>query len=135
MGACGRASGRPAAHARPIGCRGADGHRDDVNAATRAPRARSCTRAFDLADAPTQTPQRHDTAPETVTVTLPPVDVRRKRPPALAFLLRLETLRKALRVASLLVLDVAGVCAAIYVALMVKAVLRYGDWAWHASYD
>ena len=24
--------------------------------------------------------------------------------------------------------------AAIYVALMVKAVVRYGDWAWHASY-
>jgi exopolysaccharide biosynthesis polyprenyl glycosylphosphotransferase len=88
-----------------------------------------------LADAPTQTPQRDDTARETVTLTLPPVDVRRKRPPALAFLLRLETLRKALRVASLLVLDVAGVFAAIYVALMVKAVLRYGDWAWHASYD
>ena len=36
---------------------------------------------------------------------------------------------------SLLVLDLVGVFAAIYVALMVKAVLRYGDWAWHASYD
>jgi hypothetical protein len=28
----------------------------------------------------------------------------------------------------------AGVFAAIFVALMVKAVLRYGDWAIHASY-
>ena len=88
-----------------------------------------------MADAPTQSPQRPDTARETVTVTLPPVDMRRKRPPALTFLLRLETLRKALRVLSLLALDVAGVFTAIYVALMVKAVLRYGEWAWQASYD
>jgi exopolysaccharide biosynthesis polyprenyl glycosylphosphotransferase len=87
-----------------------------------------------LADAPTQTPQRPET-PTVKTVELPPVDMRRKRPPALAFLLRMETLRKALRVASLLVIDVAGVFAAIYVALMVKAVVRYGEWAWHASYD
>jgi exopolysaccharide biosynthesis polyprenyl glycosylphosphotransferase len=88
-----------------------------------------------LADAPTQTPNRPDTDPESATVQLPHVDVRRKRPPALAFLLRLETLRKALRVSSLLVLDFVGVFAAIYVALMVKAVLRYGDWAFQASYD
>jgi exopolysaccharide biosynthesis polyprenyl glycosylphosphotransferase len=86
-----------------------------------------------LADAPTQTPQRPDT--DTVTIELPPVDMRRKRPPALAFLLRLETLRKALRVVTLLALDVAGVFAAIYVALMVKALLRFGDWAWAESYD
>ena len=39
---------------------------------------------------------------------LPPVDVRRKRPPALSFLLRMETLRKASRVVSLLALDFAG---------------------------
>jgi FlaA1/EpsC-like NDP-sugar epimerase len=65
---------------------------------------------------------------------LPHVDMRRKRPPALAFLLRMETLRKALRVITLLALDLAGVFAAIYVALMVKAVLRYGEWAWSASY-
>ena len=75
-----------------------------------------------MADAPTQTPQRPDAARETATIELPPVDVRRKRPPALAFLLRLETLRKALRVVSLLALDLVGVFAAIYVALMVKAV-------------
>jgi hypothetical protein len=60
--------------------------------------------------------------------------MRRKRPPALAFLLRLETLRKALRVLSLLALDFIGVFAAIYAALMVKAVLRYGEWDWQASY-
>jgi exopolysaccharide biosynthesis polyprenyl glycosylphosphotransferase len=86
-----------------------------------------------LADAPTQTPQRPRSAP--TRGQLPLVDVRRKRPPALAFLLRMETLRQALRVASLLVLDFAGVFAAIFVALMVKAVLRYGEWAWTASLD
>ena len=57
-----------------------------------------------------------------MTIELPLVDVRRKRPPVLAFLLRLETLRRALRVISLLAIDFFGVFAAIYVALMVKAV-------------
>jgi exopolysaccharide biosynthesis polyprenyl glycosylphosphotransferase len=88
-----------------------------------------------LAEAPTQTPQRPDAAPETVPARRTPVDVRRKRPPALAFLLRLETLRKAMRVVTLLALDLFGVFAAIYVALMVKAVVRYGDWAWEPSYQ
>ena len=64
---------------------------------------------------------------------LPPVDVRRKRPPALSFLLRMETLRRASRVISLLALDFAGLLAALIVALMVKAVLRDGQWAWDAS--
>jgi exopolysaccharide biosynthesis polyprenyl glycosylphosphotransferase len=88
-----------------------------------------------LAEAPTQTPKRSDAARETAPLQLTPVDVRRKRPPALAFLLRWETLRKALRVVTLLALDLFGVFAAIYVALMVKAVLRYGDWAWDPSYQ
>ena len=64
---------------------------------------------------------------------LPPVDVRRKRPPALSFLLRMETLRRAARVVSLLALDFAGLLAALIVALMVKAVLREHEWAWDAS--
>jgi exopolysaccharide biosynthesis polyprenyl glycosylphosphotransferase len=85
-----------------------------------------------LADVPTQTPQRPRSGAPPV---LPLVDVRRKRPPALAFVLRMETLRQALRVVSLLVLDFAGVFAAILVALMVKAVLRDGEWAWAASLD
>jgi exopolysaccharide biosynthesis polyprenyl glycosylphosphotransferase len=88
-----------------------------------------------LAEAPTQTPQRPDSAGERSTVSLQPVDIRRKRPPALAFLLRWETLRKALRVLSLLALDLFGVFAAMYVALMGKAVLRYGEWDWDASYQ
>ena len=59
-------------------------------------------------------------------VVLPPTDIRRKRPPALSFLLRMDTLRRFSRVVSLLALDFAGVFAAIFTALMVKAVLRDG---------
>src|SRR4051794_14208334 len=65
---------------------------------------------------------------------VPVVDVRRKRPPVLSFLLRMETLRRVTRVVSLLALDFAGLFAALYVALMVKAVLRTGTWAWDPSY-
>src|ERR671923_534834 len=67
-------------------------------------------------------------------VVLPPTDIRRKRPPALSFLLRWDTLRRFTRVISLLALDFAGVYAAIFTALMVKAVLREDDWAWHQSF-
>ena len=66
-------------------------------------------------------------------LTMPPVDVRRKRPPVLSFLLRWQTLRRLGRVASLLVLDYVGVYAAIFTALMVKAVVRSGTWAWEPS--
>jgi exopolysaccharide biosynthesis polyprenyl glycosylphosphotransferase len=66
-------------------------------------------------------------------IVLPPVDVRRKRPPLLSFLLRMETLRRALRVISLLALDFGALFGAIFTALMVKAVLRDGEWAVHAS--
>jgi exopolysaccharide biosynthesis polyprenyl glycosylphosphotransferase len=89
-----------------------------------------------VADAPTKYPEpptthSHDAARETVV--LPPVDVRRKRSPALSFLLRMETLRKAARVVSLLALDFAGLLFALVLALMVKAVLREGEWAWGES--
>ena len=80
---------------------------------------------------PPQTPRAQARARETVV--LPPVDVRRKRPPLLSFLLRMETLRKASRVVSLLALDFACLLAALIVALMVKAVVRDGVWAWEAS--
>jgi exopolysaccharide biosynthesis polyprenyl glycosylphosphotransferase len=57
---------------------------------------------------------------------LPPVrpaerDMRRKRPPALSFLLRMDTLRRLARVASLLALDFAGLFLAIFTALCLKA--------------
>ena len=47
-------------------------------------------------------------------------DIRRKRPPALSFLLRLSTLRRVGRVVSLLALDFAGVALAIFTALLLK---------------
>ena len=64
-------------------------------------------------------PARH-TAPRR---SLPERDVRRKRPPALSFLLRMDTLRRALRVLSLLALDLVGVSLAIFTALALKAVV------------
>jgi exopolysaccharide biosynthesis polyprenyl glycosylphosphotransferase len=84
-----------------------------------------------LADAPTEIHTPTQKAP----VRLPPVDVRRKRPPALSFVLRLETLRRASRIVSLLVLDFLGVFAALMTALMVKAVILQGSWAWDVSYE
>src|SRR5918999_1729289 len=74
-------------------------------------------------------------APAPPRVVLPPTDIRRKRPPALSFLLRRDTLRRFARVLTLLALDFLGVFAAIITALMLKAVLREGQWAWQASFD
>ncbi len=71
------------------------------------------------------------TAPEPPA--LPPVDIRRKRPPALSFLLRWATMRRLGRILTLLTLDFVGVFAAIWTALMVKAVIRDGDWAWSTT--
>src|SRR5437588_5595658 len=51
-------------------------------------------------------------------------DMRRKRPPALSFLLRVTTLRRLARVLSLLALDFAGVALAIFTALLLKAAVR-----------
>src|SRR4051794_3351033 len=48
-------------------------------------------------------------------------DMRRKRPPALAFVLRMDTLRRVARVASLLALDLGGLFLAIFTALCLKA--------------
>jgi exopolysaccharide biosynthesis polyprenyl glycosylphosphotransferase len=84
-----------------------------------------------MAEAPTEIQERVAAPP--VDIPLPVVDVRRKRPPALAFLLRMETLRSLLRLATLLALDFAGLFTALFVALMVKAVLRDGEWAITAS--
>jgi exopolysaccharide biosynthesis polyprenyl glycosylphosphotransferase len=50
-----------------------------------------------------------------------PHDVRRKRPPALAFVLRMDTLRRLARVVSLLALDFLGLFLAIFTALCLKA--------------
>ena len=50
-------------------------------------------------------------------------DMRSKRPPAMSFLLRMDTARRAGRVVSLLALDFVGVALAIYTALVLKEVV------------
>ena len=82
-------------------------------------------------DPPERAARKHAAAKPAIA--LPPVDVRRKKPPLLSFLLRRETLRRAWSVLSLLTLDFVALYASIFTALMVKAVLRDGEWAWHAS--
>jgi len=62
-------------------------------------------------------------ADDLVSPVLPDRDVRRKRPPVLSFVLRLETLRRVARVVSLLAIDFAGVVGALFTALMLKLAL------------
>jgi len=54
---------------------------------------------------------------------LPELDVRRRRPPLAKFLLARGTLRRAVRVITLLILDFAGVLAALLTAMTVKLAL------------
>ena len=81
----------------------------------------------------TQQPPREGTgkAPEhrpTPGFELSAHDVRRKRPPALSFLLKLDTLRKVVRISALGTLDFFGVYMALLTALVLKAGLLNGDW-------
>jgi len=69
-----------------------------------------------------------------VPLPLPAQDVRRKKPPVLSFLLRMETLRRALRFVSLLAVDYAGLFAALFTALMVKTLVQGRVDPWSASY-
>ncbi|MEA2323431.1 MAG: hypothetical protein QOD81_3281 [Solirubrobacteraceae bacterium] len=78
------------------------------------------------ADAPTRpVPSGGGSLPGGPPVGVPPPgdqrDMRRKRPPALAFLLRMDTLRRVSRVVSLLALDLAALFLAILTALCLKA--------------
>ncbi len=66
---------------------------------------------------PARTPVSRPPAPDPPR---PVQDIRRKRPTALAFLLRIATLRRLARVVSLLALDFAGVALAIFTALLLK---------------
>ena len=61
---------------------------------------------------------------------LPVTDVRRRKPPVLSFLLRLDTLRRGFRVLTLLAVDFAGIFMALYTAHMFKEVVKEGSWAW-----
>ncbi|MGH2833637.1 MAG: sugar transferase [Solirubrobacteraceae bacterium] len=59
--------------------------------------------------------------PPTVPADATERDVRRKRPPALSFLLRIDSAGRLTRVLSLLALDFLGVSLAIFTALVLKA--------------
>src|SRR3712207_5366433 len=61
-------------------------------------------------------------------------DVRRKRPPALSFLLRMETMRAAARIVSVLALDLLAVAGAIFTALALKDFV-HGDLVLSEVYD
>ena len=92
-----------------------------------------------MASSPLHTTERSEThAPGVVDFPLSAKDVRAKRPPLLSFVLRWETLRRAGRVLSLMALDVAGVFAAIYVALGIKLAYRDNfdaELVWHQTKD
>lgn len=75
-----------------------------------------------------------DAAQTALPLPLPERDVRLKRPPLLSFLMRLETLRRIVRVISLMALDFAGVFLGIFTALCVKAAVQNG-WDPAASFD
>jgi exopolysaccharide biosynthesis polyprenyl glycosylphosphotransferase len=87
-----------------------------------------------VADAPTRIPESPPRAPAREPLVLPPVDVRRKKPPMLSFLLRMETLRRATRVVSLLALDFVGLFGALWTALVVKAAVRDGQAELHSTF-
>jgi exopolysaccharide biosynthesis polyprenyl glycosylphosphotransferase len=80
---------------------------------------------------PSRTNGRHSAA---VPLALPERDVRRKRPPVLMFLLRKETLRRLVRVLTLLALDFVGVTAAIFTGIAIKLALR-GDFSLDATWS
>ena len=61
-------------------------------------------------------------------------DVRRKRPPLLSFLLRVETLRRLTRVILLLVLDFIGVAGALYTAMALKLAVQ-GTFTFARAWD
>ncbi len=64
----------------------------------------------------------------------PDRDVRRKRPPLLSFLLRVETLRRVTRVVLLLALDFLGVTGALFTALAIKLALQ-GSFSLQTAWD
>jgi exopolysaccharide biosynthesis polyprenyl glycosylphosphotransferase len=61
-------------------------------------------------------------------------DMRRKRSPAISFLLRVDTARRAARVLSLLALDFAGLSLAIFTALVLKAAVL-SEVSAHGAYE
>jgi exopolysaccharide biosynthesis polyprenyl glycosylphosphotransferase len=80
----------------------------------------------------TREAQHTDEPPTLVQPPLPERDVRARRPALFGFVLKLDTLRRLARVVSLLGLDFAGLFAAIFSALALKAALL-DDWNPSAS--
>jgi exopolysaccharide biosynthesis polyprenyl glycosylphosphotransferase len=60
-------------------------------------------------------------------------DMRRKRPPALSFLLRMSTARRLARALSLLALDFAGVALAVFTSLILKSLVVRGELQFHPA--
>src|SRR5215211_6291232 len=81
----------------------------------------------------TEAPER-TSAPPPAELPFVERDVRRKRPPALSFLLRMDTLRRIGRGLSLLALDFAALFLAILTALYLKAAAR-DAWNFHVSFN
>src|SRR6266576_3329933 len=92
---------------------------------------------------PPTTSDQERAAARTPYIPLPPQgidgsDMRAKKSPALSFLLRMETLRRVGRIASLVAIDLAGVFLAIFTAIALKAQLRGdfdADQVWHGTKD
>jgi len=81
----------------------------------------------------TEAPER-TSSPDAADLPIVERDVRRKRPPALSFLLRMDTLRRVARALSLLALDFAALFLGILTALCLKAAAR-NAWNFHVSFD
>jgi exopolysaccharide biosynthesis polyprenyl glycosylphosphotransferase len=77
-----------------------------------------------IQDTRTETQPDELLSPEPVALELPSRDVRRKRPPLLSFLLRMETARRVARVLSLLALDYVGVAGALLTSLALKGAIN-----------
>jgi exopolysaccharide biosynthesis polyprenyl glycosylphosphotransferase len=87
-----------------------------------------------VADGTQTTERARNVTPDAApTIVLPQQDVRRRKPPVLSFLLRLETLRRIARVVSLMALDFAGIFAAILTALVFKELVKHGHLRFHES--
>ena len=72
---------------------------------------------------PSQSPVKirpNEAPPPVPPVDLPNKDVRRKKPPVLSFLLRMDTFRSAGRIAALLAIDFTAIFGAIFTALALK---------------
>src|SRR6478672_12034490 len=99
------------------------GDRSSGTAAPSAPRVRPSTPST-LHDRPPGPPR---IGPE---IARAPIehehDIRRRRPPVLAFLLRPTSMRRAARIVALPALDFVGVALAIFTALALKELVQDG---------